>query len=316
MPLDPQARFLLDAIAKMNSPDLSTLPPETARALFASSERARPAGPPAHVEARELASSIRAIPVRIYRPLAADRPLLPALVYFHSGGFVIGGLDTSDAACRALATQTPCVVINVDYALAPEHKFPAALEDAYAAIAWVQQHAAELRVDAARLAVAGESAGGNLATVVSKLARDRGGPPIAYQVLIYPVTDLSNFDTASYREHADGKFLTRATMRWFAEHYLSKPEEAIDPRVSPLLAEDLAGLPPALVITAGFDPLHDEGAAYAQRLERSGVATRLSPYPGMIHDFVSLSGYLDAGKQALTEVAAALRGVFDASREA
>ena len=269
-----------------------------------------PPGPDALVSERIIPSPSGPLPARVYRPLGSEGQRLPVVVYFHGGGFVIGNVQQSDADCRRLAVGIGCVVVNVEYPLAPECTFPDIPRACYAAVHWVSAHADELNVDPARLAVAGDSAGGNLAAVTSLIARAQGGPAIAFQLLIYPVTDLSNFDTASYRENAEGLYLTRAHMRWFAGHYLRSTADASDPHASPLLATELSGLPAALVITAEFDPLRDEGEAYAARLREAGVPTQLSRHAGMIHGFFTMSSYLDAGKRATAEAIAALRGVF------
>jgi acetyl esterase len=241
------------------------------------------------------------IPLRLY---AAERGgLRPALVYFHGGGFVFGNLDTHDAVCRALAKESGAVVISVDYRLSPEHKFPVAVDDSYAATVWVAANAEKLGIDARRIAVGGDSAGGNLATVVAMRCRDAGGPALAAQVLIYPVTDSSSLETGSHREFGEGYFLTSAGMEWFTGHYLTSADQKRHPEVSPLLAPNLSGLPPALVITAEFDPLRDEGEAYANRLKEAGVPVTISRYPGMIHGFVSMRGVLAGGRQAIQEAA-------------
>jgi acetyl esterase len=239
------------------------------------------------------------VPARLY---ASQRGAVrPALIYFHGGGFVLFNLDTHDAVCRALARESGAVVISVDYRLAPEHKFPAGLEDAHAATVWVADNAERLGIDPNRIAVGGDSAGGNLATVVAVRCRDAGGPTLGAQLLIYPVTDMSSFETASHREFGEGYFLTRKAMQWFTGHYIASAGQASHPEVSPLLATDLTGLPPALVMTAEFDPLRDEGEAYANRLQQAGVPTTVSRYPGMIHGFVSMCGVLTVGRKALQE---------------
>jgi acetyl esterase len=231
------------------------------------------------------------------------------LVYFHGGGWVLGGIETHDGVCRELANAAGCVVVSVDYRLAPEHKFPAAVEDCYAATQWAAAHAGDLGADARRLAVGGDSAGGNLAAVVSQMAPDRGGPPIVFELLVYPVTTAA-FDTPSYRDNAEGYLLTAGDMRWFWNHYLNGPADADNPYASPLRATRLAGLPPALVITAEFDPLRDEGEQYAQRLEEAGVPTRLIRYDGMIHGFFGMSHMMDKAKAAVREAGANLRLAF------
>ncbi len=245
------------------------------------------------------------LPMRLYA--AANGGIRPALIYFHGGGWVLCNLDTHDAVCRALAKESGCVVVSVDYRLAPEHKFPAAVDDAYAATVWIAANAERLGIDAHRIAVGGDSAGGNLATVVAMRCRDAGGPALAAQLLLYPVTDLSSNESGSYRELAEGYFLTRTAMQWFTGHYLASAEQGCHAEASPLLASDLSSLPPALVITAEFDPLRDEGEAYSERLRHAGVPVILSRYPGMIHGFVSMRGVLAGGREAIQEAAQFLR---------
>jgi acetyl esterase len=232
--------------------------------------------------------------------------VLPLLVFFHGGGWVVGDIATHDTVCRHLANRAECAVVSVDYRLAPEHKFPAAVDDAYTATAWVAENAAALGVDAGRLAVGGDSAGGNLAAVVCLMARDRGAPRISYQLLVYPATDAA-MRHESIARFAEGHVLTRATMRWFYEQYLPSPEDAADWRVSPLVAADLAGLPPAYVLTAGYDPLCDEGDAYAARLAAAGVPVEHRRFPGQIHGFTTNGKIIRAADAALDEAAASLK---------
>ena len=229
------------------------------------------------------------------------------MVYFHGGGWVVCDLDTHDVVCRAIARRAGAVVVAVDYRLGPEHKFPAAVTDSYAATEWVAANAERLGIDPKRISVGGDSAGGNLGTVVSLMSRERNGPAIALQVLVYPVTDLSSFETASYREFAEDHRLSRSLMEWFRDHYLASPADGWHPYASPLLAQDLRGLPPALVITAECDPLRDEGEAYAKRLEGAGVAVTGTRYAGMIHPFFSLCGAIPRALDAIQEVADAVR---------
>jgi acetyl esterase len=247
------------------------------------------------------------IPVRVYRPVgaAADMPL-PALVYFHGGGWVIGDLETHDVLCRQLTAEAGIEVVAVDYRLAPEAKFPAAADDAWAATQWVVANAGRLGIDAKRIAVGGDSAGGNLAAVVALMACDAGAPAIAFQVLLYPVTDVST-ERRSYSDFADGYLLTRDSMRWFVDHYLASKDQARDWRVSPLLAPSLTGLPPALIVTAGFDPLRDEGEAYARALRDAGVRVDYICYGGMLHGFVPMGRLLDTGNRAVSHIATSLR---------
>jgi acetyl esterase/lipase len=222
---------------------------------------------------------------------------------------VKGSLQSHDVVCRALANGAGCVVVSVDYRLAPEHQFPAAIDDAFASLQYVAAHAAELGIDPDRLAVAGDSAGGNLAAGVALLARDSGGPRLVHQLLIYPVTDY-NLDTASYLANADGFMLTREAMRFYWRHYLRSDADGDDPRASPLRASRFDGLPSALIITAEFDPLRDEGRAYASRLEAAGVPVTYSEYAGLVHGFVTYMDVIDQGKVAVAEASAALRAAF------
>ena len=310
MPLDPQVEAYLAQIAALNEPPLSTMTPEAIRQAIQMEVEsgARQFGEPApvaHIENRTIPGPAGDIPVRIYTP-AGDGPF-PVLVFFHGGGWVICTLDTHDSHCRSLANGTPCIVVSVDYRLAPEHKFPAATEDCYAATQWVAEYAAEFNGDPARIAVGGDSAGGNLTAVISQMARDRGGPPLSFQLLIYPATDFMA-DTLSMKENAEGYFLTADDMTWFTNHYLNSEEEKRNPLASPLLAADLSGLPPALVITAEYDPLRDEGEIYGQKLKEAGVPVTITRYDGMIHGFVGMP--FDKSRQAFAEACAALRGAF------
>jgi acetyl esterase len=232
------------------------------------------------------------------------------LVYFHGGGWVLGDLESHDRVCRALANQAGCVVVSVDYRLAPEHVFPAGAEDCYAATKWVAENAASIGADGARLAVGGDSAGGNLAAVVSMMARDRGGPAINFQLLLYPVTDCA-LATPSQKEFAnDGYVLSRADMEWFWKNYTDPIAEKNNPYACPLRAKDLSGLPPALVLTASHDPLRDEGERFAERLIAAGVKTTCTRYEGVTHGFVSFADGLDKGKEGQRQAADALRVAF------
>jgi acetyl esterase len=245
--------------------------------------------------------------VRIYTPEGSGP--FPILVYFHGGGWVVGSLETVDASCHSLTNGAGCMVMSVDYRLAPEHKFPAAVDDCYAAIRWVAERATIIDGDPTRIAVGGESAGGTLTAAVALMARDRRAPSLVYQLLIYPVTDYA-FDTASYRENGEGYFLTKDMMVWFWNHYLRSEADGQNPYASPLRAQDLRGLPPALVITAEFDPLRDEGEAYAARLREAGVPVVSTRYNGLIHGFFGIATVLDQAKKAIAEAAAGLRSAF------
>jgi acetyl esterase len=308
MPLDPQARFVLDQIAAQGGMELVELAPAEARQMFEKMRVPVPGEPVARVEDRAIRGPAGEIPVRVYVPGNAAQPA-PAIAFFHGGGWVIGSLDTHDNTCRALANRARAAVVSVDYRLAPEHRFPAAAEDCYAATCWIAENGGALGVDGARLAVAGDSAGGNLAAVVSLMARDRGGPALRHQALVYPVAD-PDFERASYRENAEGYLLTRAAMQWFWDHYVPDEARRSDPYVAPLRAANLAGVAPATVVTAEYDPLRDEGEAYAARLRDAGVATTLTRYDGQIHGFVGLFEVFDQGKAALGEIASALRNAL------
>lgn len=242
------------------------------------------------------------LPVRIYNPgPGTPRPLV---VYFHGGGWVVGNIEVVDKPCRALANASGCVVASAQYRLAPETKFPGPVEDCYAVTAWLVEHAAEVGGDPSRVAVAGDSAGGNLAAAVALMSRDRGGPQLAYQLLIYPVTaPARGTQFASYRDNADGYLLTRGGMEWFWDHYLASPDDGDNPYAAPLRAPDVSGLPPAMVVTAEFDPLRDEGAAYADRLREAGVKVTASRYDGVVHGFFWMGGVLTDGRAVLTEMA-------------
>ena len=308
MPLDPFARKYLNQVARLKLRPVEKLTPEEARAQMTPAPDPRP--PIGSVEDRRIAGPNGEIPLRIYTPAdSAAREGRPVLVFFHGGGWVVGDLETHDTLCRHLANAAHCAVLAVDYRLAPEHKFPAAVEDGWAALEWVARNAQALGLDGARLAVGGDSAGGNLAAVASLLARDRGAPPLAAQLLLYPALDMG-MHLGSYRRFAEGYLLTRATMAWFVDHYLARPAEIDDWRASPLRAADLAGLPPALVVTAGYDPLSDEGVAYAHRLVASGVSVWHRHHAGQLHGFMTAGRVVRAAGPAIDEAAAALKAAW------
>jgi acetyl esterase len=309
MPLDHDAEILLEMIRAANRPAFETVGAAEARQLFMAGRKVLAPDPMPVAELRDLAipGPGGPIPARLYR--AAATGTLPVLVFFHGGGWVVGDIESHDTVCRHLANRAGCTVVSVDYRLAPEHKFPAAVEDCFAATAWVAGNAAALRIDPGRLAVGGDSAGGNLAAVISLLARDRSGPRITCQLLIYPATDAA-MRHESIARFAEGYVLTRATMRWFYEQYLRAPEDAADWQASPLAARDLSGLPSAFVLTAGYDPLCDEGDAYAARLAASGVAVTHRRFPGQVHGFAMNGKIIRAAETALDETAAALRAAW------
>jgi acetyl esterase len=308
MPLDPQAKQVLEQIAALGLPPNHLVSPSQARINMKS--RPRAAGPEvARVEDRLIPGSGVDIPVRIYTPTGSGP--FPILVWFHGGGWVVGDLETADPTARHLTVGANCVVISVDYRLAPETKFPGAADDCYAATIWAAQHAMRLDGDPSKIAVGGDSAGGNLAAAVALMARDRGGLSLVFQLLVYPVT-APEFNMPSYRQNAEGYGLTLDAMRWYWDHYLQRPEDASNPYAAPLVAQNLKGLPPALVITAECDPLRDEGEAFAKRLQAAGVPTTYSQYDGMIHGFFGMTAVLDKGKQAVAEACAALRQAYAA----
>ena len=304
MPLDPQARAMIDKTLALNLPPASRMGVAALRANARERSAALPREDVASVRDHRVAVAGGELLVRVFTPHAvAPRR---ALVYFHGGGWVTGDVDTHEGICRTLANAAGCVVASVDYRCAPEHTFPTAAEDAYAATRWVAAQASELGVDAGRIAVCGDSAGGNLAAAVALMARDRGGPRLSFQVLVYPITDC-DFETPSYRENAEGYLLTREGMRWYWDQYVPNPADRANPYVSPMRATSLAGLPPALVITAEYDPLRDEGEAYARKLGAAGVPVAHTRYPGMIHAFYRFTSTVDAARAAVAETVAALK---------
>ena len=310
MPLDPDAEILLEMVRAANRPAFETIGAAEARLLFNAGRKVLAPDPMPVAETRGLAipGPGGPIPARLYRATATGN--LPVLVFFHGGGWVVGDIESHDTGCRHLANRAECAVVSVDYRLAPEHKFPAAVEDCLAATAWVAGNAASLGVDAGRLAVGGDSAGGNLAAVVSVLARDHGTPRIGHQLLIYPATDAAMRHDSMAR-FAEGYVLTRSTMRWFYEQYLRAPADAADWQASPLAAPDLSGLPSAFVLTAGYDPLCDEGDAYAARLAAAGVAVTHRRFAGQVHGFALNGKIIRAAETALDEAAAALKQAWN-----
>jgi acetyl esterase len=310
MPLDPQVQAMRERAAATGTPPLYTLSITEARAAdLAAIQAAAGTGEQVrHVTDRHIPGPGGDLPIRIYRPADTAEPL-PTLVYFFGGGWTLGNLDTSDGVCRSLANAVPCQVITVGYRLAPEHKFPAAVHDCHTAVSWIATNAGDLGADPNRLAVAGDSAGGNLAAAVTLLARDHGTPALTAQVLVYPNTDYRG-DTESMRTNNDPVLFNSHSVAWYWSHYLANPDDGRNPLVSPLLAEDLTGLPPALVITAEYDPLRDEGEHYAQRLREAGVPVVATRYPGMVHGFFTMLDILTAARQAHTQVATYLRACF------
>jgi acetyl esterase len=310
MPLHPQVQVLLDQFAATDSPPLEEMSVADARAMITTLTQLT-AAVPEGVTTDDLVVPTREgdIPVRLYRPSDPSTGARPLLVWLHGGGWVIGDLESADPTARDLAVQADAIVASVDYPLAPEHPFPAAPEACHAVASWLAAHAAELGADPARIAIGGDSAGGNLAAVTALLARDRSGPEFKLQLLVYPATDCL-MSHPSVKENGEGYLLTASAMHWFIDQYLPAGTDPGDPSASPVHASDLKSLPPALVITGEFDPLRDEGEAYAARLDRAGVPVTVSRYDGMIHGFFGMTGVLDAGQDAMREAAEALKTAF------
>lgn len=307
--LHPQARALLDFIEARGIPPTHTLSPAEARAFYRDRRAATQPEAPQVAQVRDLKAEgpHGAIPVRLYRPLgAAADAALPVLVYFHGGGWVIGDLDTHDVLCRSFANGAGCAVASIDYRMGPEHRFPAAVDDVLAATRWVRREAASLGLDAGRLAVGGDSAGGNLAAVVAIAARDAGDLPIAFQLLIYPATDMRR-GHPSHQANGQGYLLTSDTMTYFHDHYIDDTRHDLDWRASPLLHADLSGLPSALVLTAGYDPLRDEGMAYAEALTAAGNRAAYVCFERQIHGFITMGKVLDEAGTAIALCTAELR---------
>ncbi|WP_020649156.1 alpha/beta hydrolase [Solimonas variicoloris] len=309
--VEPGTQAFLDAVAAQGGKPIYTLSPAEARQVLSGAQAGAVATLPAEIEDRVLKTGPTGqVRVRIVRPAGNKTELLPVIVYFHGGGWVLGGTDTHDRLIRELANGAQAAVVFVDYDRSPEAQYPVPLEQGYAALKYVAEHAAELKVDASRLAVAGDSVGGNMAAANTLLAKQRGGPQIDFQLLFYPVTD-ADFDNGSYREFANGPWLTRPAMAWFWDAYLPDVAKRREPTASPLRAslEQLKGLPPALVITDENDVLRDEGEAYAAKLARAGVPVTQVRYLGTIHDFVMLNGLAatPATRAAIKQANAALR---------
>ena len=298
MPLDPQAKTFLDRLAAAGIPGYEAMALADARRLF---RGVRNSSGPILTMDRVEDRTLGGVATRIYDP-GGPSPK-PAIVFLHGGGWVLGDLDTIDPVCRRLAVGSGCLVVSVDYRLAPEARFPAAVEDGFAATRAVAEEAEALGIDPARIAIGGDSSGGNLAASAALMARDRGGPPLAFQLLLYPALDPTGA-SPSYGEFAEGYGLTAVRMRWFWDQYLARPEDARHPYAAPARAEDLSGLPPALILAAECDVLRDEAEAYAARLRDQGVAVELRRSAGLIHGFAHLAGLLDAGGRALDEAAA------------
>jgi acetyl esterase len=303
--LDPQARALIDLMVERGVPPTHTLTPAQARAFYRERRAYTQPDAPALHEVRDLAAG--AVPLRLYRPApAVPGAPQPVLVYLHGGGWTIGDLDTHDVLCRQLARASGGVVVAVDYRLGPEHPFPAAVDDCLAAVRWVRAQAAALQVDAGRLAVGGDSAGGNLAAVVCLAQREAGEPPPVFQLLIYPATDMRAL-APSHQANGQGYLLTSDSIAYYRGHYLAERAQWDDWRASPLLAPHHRGLPPALVLTAGYDPLRDEGLQYADALSAAGVTAQFVCFERQVHGFITMGRVLDEANTAVALCAAALR---------
>ena len=303
--LDPQARALIDLMIEKGVPPTHTLTPAQARAFYRDRRTFTQPEPPAMAQVRELRAG--EVPLRLYRPAGTSgSERLPVLVYFHGGGWTIGDLDTHDVLCRQLAQASGAAVVSVDYRLGPEQRFPAAVDDCVAATRWVRAQADTLALDASRLAVGGDSAGGNLAAVVCLVLREGGEPLPAFQLLIYPATDMRAV-APSHTSNGQGYLLTRDSIAYYRGHYLAEAAQWTDWRASPLLASDHRGLPPALVLTAGFDPLRDEGLQYANALSAAGVPAQYVCFERQIHGFFSMSRIIDEASLAVALCGSALR---------
>ena len=316
MPLDPLVKAFLDQAAAIPRPKVWELPPSAARASFAGMMGLM--GPqdvavgkvenfiiPATAPAREISA-------RAYAPVAVGGEPRPALIFFHGGGFVVGSLDSHDGLCRLICAEGHFRVIAVDYRLAPEHPFPAAIDDAFAAVQWIAANATQLGIDPGRIAVGGDSAGGMLTAIVTQLARDKGGPRLAFQLLLFPNTQMGG-ETASLNEFAVGYFLERHAIEWFNAQYAPNEADRASPLVSPLRAKDFSRLPPAYVLLGGYDPLHDEGLAYAEKLRAAGVAVTIADHRDMVHCFIYLQTVLPQAHTALADAAHAVSGALESA---
>ena len=309
MALHPQVAVLLERAANSPLPPYHDVPPAVARRFYRDTRAPLTPDPPPVESVQLLLAPGKGgpVPVRAYRPKGAGKDeVLPALVYLHGGGWVIGDLDTHDVVCRTLANGARCAVFSVEYRKAPESPFPAAIDDCFSSLVFISKNSSSLKINSRQIALGGDSAGGNLAAAISLMARDAGGPAICFQLLIYPATD-HRLGHPSIDGNGEGYLLTKKVMQYFRGHYLPREEDWLDWRASPLLAKSLAGLPPACVITAGFDPLLDEGRAYSEKLKRDGVPTEYREYSDMVHGFVTMGRVLDTANAALADCARALK---------
>lgn len=310
MTLDPQAKWVLDIAEQANAPLLEDMSAEDAKTAY--EERALKLCfqdvPIGKSEDLDIAGPHGPIPIRLYHPVNGAEKL-PVLIYYHGGGWIIGSRDSHDALCRSISNQGSFLVVSVDYRMGPEAKFPAAVDDSIAAMNWVSDTITQYGGDKTKIAVSGDSAGGNLSAVVCLAATENQCPMPAFQWLIYPATDMV-METNSHQQFSEGYFLTKNLLNWFQDHYLSSPEDKNDWRASPIRAKSIASVPSALVQTAGFDPLKDEGKAYADRMSAEGVDVAYTEYPGMIHGFINLGGAIGAAQVAIDEGIASLKKAF------
>jgi len=315
MALDPQIEVILGLAKQANLPEIWQLTPDQGREQYLMRVNKLKFNEPIfRTDDRRIPGPGSDIALRIYTPREPKSgEKLPVLMWFHGGGFVIGSLDTHDSVCRMLANRADCIVVSVDYRLAPESRFPAAVEDCSAALKWVALHAVEFGADPTCIAVGGDSAGANLATVMAILARDAAHPKLVFQLLIYPCT-APEPETPSHHKFKEGYILSRNSITWFYRQYLRGGKDTADFRFAPLIHDDLSSLPPSLIIVAGYDPLRDEGVEYARKLIEAGNRVRLSNYETMVHGFYLMGGAVDAARRAVTESAQALREAFDAAR--
>ncbi|MTW84757.1 alpha/beta hydrolase fold domain-containing protein [Virgibacillus dakarensis] len=315
MPVNPKIQFFLDKLNALPKVPMDEIEPKAYRQMEKESIKDMPQlnVPVKKVENRVLQLEGRDIPIRVYTPNKGMAPY-PGLVYYHGGGWVLGDLDSHDSVCRFLADSAACIVISVGYRLAPEHKFPAAVDDAYDALEWIAMHEADFAIDRNRIAVGGDSAGGNLAAVACIIAKERKAPEVCHQLLLYPSTGFKE-EPPSLKENAEGYFLTLESMNWFRKHYFNRDDDMLHPYASPILYHDLSGLPSATILTAQYDPLRDVGKAYADELKANDVEVFYKNYDDLIHGFANFAGFVPEAKDALEDGARSLRNAFVLSVE-